>query len=262
MTSPTALQALIVAAIVLLAQIAFSNAFVATKPQQHPSGRQHQHYTTELLASADVDQTTPLTHADILWKIRPPPEATKRQRLKWKVTANLLRWECILRRRPVPTVLCPNNFPSIVLEAHLKRPKQKIGRNGITCQRGPSAPPIAETVEQLYGISASLAQTIGIAAVIYMVVEPEFRGRNVGSLALEVIALIHAKVNADFTILVCDDKSSREVRTLVKWYEGNGYKRAPLLQNMMGSPNEQFGVSMIAPTDGRGVPDGCTIQWW
>ena len=202
----------------------------------------------------------PLTHNDIIWKIRPLPEATRRERLQWKLSANILRWECRLLRKPLPTVLCPNNFPQIVLEAHHVN-GTKMARFGISSRRGPSAPPIGATVEELYGIDPGFAANLGIAAIVYMFVEPPFRGRNVGSLALEVIALIHATaVNADFTILVADDKSSDQ--RLVQWYEKHGYARAPLLQDMMGSPNEEYGVSMIAPTNGTGVPEGCRIQWW
>jgi GNAT superfamily N-acetyltransferase len=125
-----------------------------------------------------------------------------------------------------------------------------------------SAPPIATTVQQLYGMDARLGPTLGIAAIIFLFVEPEYRGRDVGKLALQVIALIQGCANADFTILVADDKSGAE-RTLVKWFEAQGgYKQAPLLQDMMGSPHEQFGVSMIAPTNATGVPHGCKIQWW
>ena len=259
--------------LILLAQCTNVDSFLVVQPTCHASRNHQRHnhyYSTNSQAIRPVHVTfskKPFTHQDITWKIRPPPEATTLEKLRWKISANILRWESILLGRKVPTVMCPNNFSQIVLEAHTNKSSgekpQKIGRFGITCQRGPSAPPIAETVKSLYNIDPGLSATnLGIAAIIYMVVEPTFRGRQVGVLALEVIALIHAAVNADFTILVCDDKSGKEERTLVKWYEQHGYKQAPLLQDMMGSPNEQFGVSMIAPTDGTKVPVGCNIQWW
>lgn len=242
--------------LILAVLLVLTGAYVVT-PKKSPGRQSPLHY------SNNVESGTKFTHHDILWKIRPPPSATKIQYLKWKVTANLLRWDCLLRRQKAPTVLCPNNFGGqVVLEAHAKG-CGKIGRFGITCQRGPSAPLIGTTVEQLYGIDPRLGLNLGIAAIVYLFVEPEYQGRDVGKLALQVIALIHGCAKADFTILVADDKSSGDERKLVKWFEEQaGYKQAPLLQEMMGSPNEQFGVSMIAPTDAAGVPDGCKIQWW
>lgn len=233
-----------------------SSAFVPISTTTRHSSRSLQNY------QALRQSKRPFTHEDIIWKIRPPPTATLKEKIKWKWTANFLRWDCLVRRQRPPTVLCPNNFPMIILEAHSRAENQKMGRFGITCVRGPSAPPIGETVQQLYNIDAAMAPTLGIAAIIYMVVEPpEFRGRDVGKLALEVISLIHAKANADFTILVADDKSG-DAKTLVKWYEQQGFAQAPLLQDMMGSPKEEFGVSMIAPTNGSIPSEHLRIVWW
>ena len=251
-------------AVIWLTQCASFNAFVVI-PEGHLLLVDRQHATCRFSSAIHLQQSTtvnePFTHEDITWNIRPPPEASRLEKIKWKLSANILRWECLLRGDEPPTVLCPNNFEQIVLEAHTKQPQQQIGRFGITCRRGPSAPPIGETAQSLYNIDPGYTANLGVAAIVYMFVEPEFRGRQVGNLALEVIALIHAAINADFTILVVDDTSG-ESQVLVKWYEKHGYSRAPLLQTMMGSPNEKFGVSMIAPTNGTSVPEGCRIQWW
>ena len=91
-----------------------------------------------------------------------------------------------------------------------------------------------------------------------MYVEPEYRGRNTGGLALEVISLIHAIQACDFTVLVADDNGSKK---LVEWYEKNDYTVAPKLQDCLGSPNEIHGVTMISPTK-RILPPNCSIQWW
>lgn len=256
--------AVILPPLILLSQCITLNAFVVPKDYKLDRLQQHRISTFRPASTKEA-----FTHEDIMWKIRPPPEATKRDFLKWKIAANVLRWECLIRRQKAPTVLCPNNFPQIVLEAHTTKSSsgdgqkpQKIGRFGISCVRGPSAPPIGETVQSLYNIDPGFTANLGIAAIVYMFVEPEFRGRQVGNLALETIALIHAAINADFTILVADDTSGVDERALVKWYEKYGFSRAPLLQNMMGSPDEQFGVAMIAPTNGSIIPEGCRIQWW
>ena len=91
-----------------------------------------------------------------------------------------------------------------------------------------------------------------------MVVEEKYRKRQVGTLALQVISLIQSIQACDLTILVVDDDGSGK---LIDWYERNGYSRAPKLQDMLGSPNEMHGVSMIAPTN-RILPNDCKIKWW
>ena len=93
-----------------------------------------------------------------------------------------------------------------------------------------------------------------------MFVEPDYRSRNVGALALEVISAVHAVQGVDFTVLVADDNGSGR---LVKWYEDNFFLRAPLMQNILGSPDSQFGVAMISPVRvERGFFDRCLIKWW
>ena len=92
-----------------------------------------------------------------------------------------------------------------------------------------------------------------------MYVEPEYRGRNTGALALEVISLIHAIQACDFTVLVADDNGSKK---LIEWYEKKGgFEVAPKLQEILGSPNGIHGVTMISPTK-RILPPDCSIQWW
>ena len=49
-----------------------------------------------------------------------------------------------------------------------------------------------------------------------MFVEPDYRSRDVGALALEVISAIQYVQAIDFTILVADDNGSGG---LVRWYE-------------------------------------------
>jgi GNAT superfamily N-acetyltransferase len=93
-----------------------------------------------------------------------------------------------------------------------------------------------------------------------MFVEPEYRGRSVGQLALEVIAFLHAARGCDYTLLVANDKSDDQ--TLVKWYElQGGYSQAPGLQEALGSPDGIYGITMIAPTR-QSIPDDCVVQWW
>lgn len=212
--------------------------------------------------AATIADSTPFTHSDITWKLRPPKETPLLKRLAVRGASALIKADCLLRRKDPPPVLCPKGGQAI-LQAYYRPPgslrKRQIARFGITTIRGPPAPPIEETVTDLYGIEQFPLGGIGAAAIIYMFVEEEYRKREVGVLALEVISAIHAVAGCDFTLLVADDDGSGK---LVDWYERHGFSRAPKLQDMMGSPGGKFGVSMIAPTQ---VPEGffqqAKIKW-
>mmetsp|Transcript_945 Transcript_945/g.1346 ORF Transcript_945/g.1346 Transcript_945/m.1346 type:complete len:278 (-) Transcript_945:112-945(-) len=204
----------------------------------------------------EASSSSKLTHDDIVWKLRPPPETTLFRKLVLRLGANLIRLDCKLKGQDPPVVLCPKVGGAAVLEAHYQN--TKIARFGLTTQRGPSAPPIEETVQDIYNIQQLPLGGVGSAAIIYMFVEPPYRSLGVGELALEVIAAIHAVQGCDFTLLVADDNGSGK---LVQWYEANGFSLAPKLQNLMGSPDGQFGTSMIAPTNER-LSTSCRIKWW
>jgi GNAT superfamily N-acetyltransferase len=130
----------------------------------------------------------------------------------------------------------------------------QIGRFGFLVEGGPVAPPMEETIQELYQDSSATL----IAGIIYMFVEPEYRNLNVGTLALQVISLIHAQQDCGYTVLVVDDDGSGK---LIRWYEQHGYTRAPKLQMILGSPDAKYGVSMIAPTN-NSVPENCVVEWF
>ena len=200
-----------------------------------------------------------LTHRDILWKVRPPPETSVVKRLWLRFAANMIRLDCLIKGQEPPLCLCPKGGMA-VLEAHF-RPSdsykyEKIGRFGFSTERGAPSPEIQESVSDLYGIEPSVG--VGVAAIIYMFVEPQHRRKELGSLALQVISLIHAIQGCDFTVLVADDNGSGK---LIDWYQRHGFAKAPKLQNLMGSPNAVHGITMISPTQ-RTLPYDCHIQWW
>lgn len=200
-----------------------------------------------------------LTHGDLIWKVRPPSEVSRLQKLWLKIAANVIRLDSMIKREDPPLVLCPKGGRA-VLEAHYRpvssKRYQKIGRFGFTTERGPSIPPISETVDDLYGIKQGLI--VGTGAIIYMYVEEPHRKKNVGALALEVISLIQAIQGCDFTVIVADDDGSGK---LISWYEDHGYKKAPKLQTVFGSPDAKYGLTMISPTR-QVLPEDCSIQWW
>lgn len=209
-----------------------------------------------------ADNQEPFTHSDIEWRLRPQKGTPLLKRLSLRAASKLIKVDCLLRRKEVPPVLCPKGGQA-VLQAYY-RPlgsvrKEQIARFGISTVRGPPAAPIDETVADTYGIEQFPLGGVGVAAIIYMFVEEEYRKRGIGELALEIISAVHAVQGCDFTVLVADDNGSGK---LVEWYEDHGFSMAPKLQDMMGSPGGKFGTTMIAPT---ALPpdffDKCKIRW-
>jgi GNAT superfamily N-acetyltransferase len=263
--------------VILVLSIYHLDAFLPSSRPTHHNHRHHESKTgqvvniRELYSSGPTEENNKksenknnknlLTHADIVWKLRPPPETSRWTRISLRLASNFVRLEHKLRGEDPPLLLCPRGGQA-VLEAFIRTSTskygrlQKIARFGFTTERGPSALPIQESVADIYDNDSRIL--VGVAAIIYMFVEPEYRKRNVGTMALEVISLIQAVQYCDFTILVVDDDGSGK---LVEWYEKNGYSRAPKLQDMLGSPNAVNGVTMIAPTR-QVLPPKCQIQWW
>jgi len=215
------------------------------------------------VSEADSNKKNIFTHDDLVWKIRPDEHDAKNrfERALVKVAANLIRFDCLMKRQNPPEILCPKGGRAR-LEAHLKSSrgffkKRQIARFGITTARGPPTPDIDETVREIYQVDANGARC---GAVIYMFVEPEYRSQNVGELALEVISAIHSYQGCDFTILVADDNGSGK---LVQWYEDHGFVEAPRLQKMMGSPDGQYGKAMMTPAAvSSDFFDRCKLKWW
>ena len=221
--------------------------------------------------SSSSDGRNILTHEDIVWKLRAPGLL---KRLWLRFAANIIRLDCFVFRKNLPTILCPKGGQAL-LEAYVrdtdsnntknnknKNKKNsnrltKVGRFGFTTESGAPVQQIQDTVHDIYEIPAN-TYMIGCAAIIYMYVEPEYRCSGVGSLALEAIGFIHAVQGVDFTVLVADDNGSGK---LVHWYIKNGYSKAPKLQDLLGSPNAIHGTSMIAPSNSK-IHQDCTIKWW
>lgn len=207
-------------------------------------------------ANDDISSTSQWTHDDIEWHLSPPPEMPTLEKIKYKAGAKALRADLLLKDQPVPPVLCPKGGKA-ELEAY--KDGKKIAKFGITTNRGPSAPQIEETIQEFYDINNSLGGA-GIGAIIYMFVEPEYRGLGIGSLALEATAAIQTVQGCDFTVLVADDNGSGR---LVNFYKENGYNIAPKLQDLFGSSGGEYGVTMIRPTQVRSdIFARMQIKWW
>jgi len=214
--------------------------------------------TSKSTDNSNNNNNNNLTHKDIVWKLRPPAGTSFLKRLWLRLAATMIRFDCFLFRKKTPTVLCPKGGQAL-LEAHIRNSQNKlvkVGRFGFTTERGKPAQQIQDTAHDIYNIPNNII--LGVAAIIYMFVEPKYRKRDIGKLALEVIGCIHSIQGCDFTVLVVDDDGSGK---LVDWYTKNMFTKAPKLQHLMGSPNEIHGVTMIAPTNSR-IQKDCRIRWW
>lgn len=197
-----------------------------------------------------------MTHADIEWRLGPAEDTPPWEKVKLKAAANAIRTEILFKGEPLPPILCPKGGKAL-LEAY--KDGKQIGRFGITTSRGPPATQLDETVLEFYEVSPGFAG-IGAAAIIYMYVDPSYRKRGIGKLALEVIAAIQTVQGSDFTVLVADDDGSGK---LVRWYEECGFRVAPKMQGLFGSADGEYGVAMIRPTSVRSdIFAVCQIKWW
>lgn len=265
------MQIISLAILVSILSIFFVDAFLPAYPGRllktlrHVGKDVQSHLDDNVNGCGGDERTTtgetrsPLTQKDILWKLRPPPDTSLWKRLWVRFAGNVIRLDCTLFGKDPPVALCPKGGQA-VLEAYCKDASsskmEKAGRFGFTTERGPPAKPFQDTVHDIYGIPTYVVP--GVAAIVYMYVEPDYRKRDIGGLALDVISLIHAIQGCDFTVLVVDDDGSGK---LIDWYTRHGFALAPKLQEMLGSPNAVNGITMIAPTNNT-MPNDCKIQWW
>jgi ribosomal protein S18 acetylase RimI-like enzyme len=199
----------------------------------------------------------PFSHQEITWKLRPPQETKRWRKYLILLAARFILLQCKWKGVDPPFCLCPKGGKA-TLEAYLTQdPSSMIAKFGITTIRGPPADPINQSVEELYDMDLQ-GRFVASAAIIFMHVQPNYRRRNLGALALELISALHATQGADVTLLVADDNGSGK---LVEWYERHGFRRAPLLQDLLGSPGGKYGITMIAPTNANLSRD-CKLQWW
>jgi hypothetical protein len=197
------------------------------------------------------------------------------------------------------------------LQAYDKQSNILIGKFGIIAQPGPPLQPFIDTVQQIYP-SYSTTPKVSVdtkeeedddneelprvGAIKYMSVPTEYRKRNIGTLALQLISYIQSSQGCNYIVLVADDKSNNEndnvgtsstdntdetlldqqnqQQRLVQWYKNVGnYTIAPLLQDLLGSPDAIYGTTMITPTIQFPInpdtnepiirlPDDCTLVWW
>jgi hypothetical protein len=162
------------ALLILVVTIFYLDALLPSLHSTAPSERSKLFESLRTAESEDIHGN--IEHRNIVWKLRPPSEISRRRRLWLRFAANVIRLDCLIKRQEPPLVLCPKGGKA-VLEAHF-RPNnsskyEKIGRFLITTTFGPSNQPIQDTVHDLYGLRSDVQVRVG--AVIYMFVEEPYR---------------------------------------------------------------------------------------
>jgi len=236
-------------------------------------------------------QASQLQYNDLRWKLVLPPEESWWEQWQWRWTAYRIRfWDSPRRGVDPPAVCCPpppsnsrrnvhailEAYASARLEENETPALRKVGRFGITTVPGPPLTLEASTVSQLFNDDEHSSSStndncldeppmaFSCAALIFMWVDPAYRGRGIGNLALEMVRWIHGRQGCDMTVLVADDNGSGK---LVEWYERQGFVRTPELQEPFGSPNQIYGIAMAgrtitqAPSSSSSSPPW-TIEWW
>lgn len=101
--------------LLLLLSIYHVDAFL---PEPHPRAARALP-RRNVVKSSDLSPLSqpPLTHAEILWKLRPPPGTSVSKKLLLRLGANAIRIESFLRGVDPPFVLCPKGGQA-VLEAY------------------------------------------------------------------------------------------------------------------------------------------------
>ena len=188
----------------------------------------------------------------LTWKLRPAPDTPWKEKLSYRLQTSLRYTQCQLQGidpSTLPLLLPPG--PRIRLEC-LDENREKLGHVGGTILPGPAIPPLVATIQQLYDNDTTAG------ALQYMFVEPAHRGQGLGAETLAVWQHLQALYGCSYTLLVADDDGSGK---LVAWYERQGFGRAPLLQEALGSPNEKHGVAMVGKIGEASEREFC-IEWW
>jgi len=105
----------LVTILVLLLSLYHVDAFL---PRAHPRADRAATSCTlqQAIKSTDLG-AQPLTHAEIIWKLRPPPGTSAYRKLLLRLGANVIRLESAIRGVDPPFVLCPKGGQA-VLEAY------------------------------------------------------------------------------------------------------------------------------------------------
>lgn len=207
------------------------------------------------------------------------PEASWQVKLAWQAQTKWTRMQQSQQQQQseLPWVVLPpqNDKERIVMVLQAYWDQELVAKFGFTVHPGPPNPLVNDAVSELWPEFQPLPLNSGsndafvdirAAAVIYMYIEPAYRQKRLGSVALQMMRTIHAIQQCHATILVADDNGSGK---LVQWYQqpqqGNFQIVPPYLQEFLGNPNQKYGVAMMALTPSL-TADGTAnlprVEWW
>jgi GNAT superfamily N-acetyltransferase len=203
------------------------------------------------LSSEYGNLSHPYTHDDLMWQLGPSIEAPIWSKLLWKTRADPVRsFQNFNNER----ILIPKASATLQAFVRNSRTWNPIAKFGFTTESGPLSEELEETIQDIYNDNCG-GGAVGVAAIQYMFVEPQYRRLGIGSLALEVISQIHAWKQCSYTVLIADDNGSG---TLIEWYKNHGFSLAPKLDRVFGCVQDNngttstvLGVAMISPTSSK-----------
>ncbi|GAX21406.1 hypothetical protein FisN_28Lh098 [Fistulifera solaris] len=195
---------------------------------------------------------TSISFHDLRWKVKLPENAKLWERLQY--SGNRF-WETFTQgSNELTTLSAPFITPrssgnsQVVLEAYLPAQfttEKPVIRMGFTTQAGPPLPLLETTLQKLNFEIDDEGNNIRTMALIFIWIDPEYRGLQWGVQAMRIVRYIHFSMGADCTVIVANDKGSGR---LVSWYEQQGFVQALELQDCLGSPNQIYGTAMVGRT--------------
>lgn len=208
--------------------------------------------------------TTIIKFEDLEWKLQLPENTSWSDRIQYRAKR---WWDTIAHRNnpPIQTttrLVTPRTSGNgqIVLEGYLPSQldskRKPVIRMGFTTQAGPSLPLHPTTLERLKLFSSNNKSendnyydenntNIQTMALIFLWIDPQYRGLQWGIQAMRIVRYIHYTLGAQCTVIVANDKGSGR---LVPWYEQQGFVQALELQECLGSPNQIYGTAMVGRT--------------
>lgn len=196
------------------------------------------------LQTTETSSSPLLSFEQLQWKLNFPENTKWWERIQYKAKRVL---ETVDPASQTTRIVSPRSSGNtqMIVEAYL--PTQPASTNpiirmGMTTQAGASLPLNQTTREKLNLSKINEASTM---ALIFLWIDPQYRGLQWGIEAMRIVRYIHFSLGAECTVIVANDKDSGR---LVSWYEQQGFVQALELQECLGSPNQIYGTAMVGRT--------------
>ncbi|GAX25619.1 hypothetical protein FisN_28Hh098 [Fistulifera solaris] len=218
--------------------------------------------TKELTA---LSPPTSILFQDLQWKVTLPEKTTPWERLQY---LGKRYWETLTQgsneftTQSAPLILPRTSGNSqLVLKAYLPAQfatEKHVIRMGFTTQTGPPLPLLETTRRKLKCEDDDEGNNLRTMALIFIWIDPQYRGLQWGIQAMQILRYIHFTMGADCTVIVANDKGSGR---LVPWYEQQGFVQALELQDCLGSPNQIYGTAMVGRTLSKKPFNEMTLEY-